>query len=367
MPVRSVRTAGEGTLALMARRIPVRRVIAAALIALAGFAVPASVLMPADAAGTVKASVSLTGPTSGVYGSTVTMSGTVWRTGTTTRLVSATIWLQRTTHGGSTWSNVTSTRSSSTGTFSFQVTQGTPYDYRAYWGGSATYTTAVSPKVFPAVLQSVRFDSIRDVNWTLGTLEATATVLPVQVSGGTVWLQRYNPTTKVWDNYISAKTTGHSQVVIRGNVSGTTAQFRIYAPQRFAYSLGYSASKQFSHYKWRGAYAKPLVNQGGSTDPLFFIASDSTHQTATLSAAKGGSVWGDIDASGCTKVTSTVTNFADADATVGLGALSVPVAASASRTLDGSLGTTTVRLQVADTTSSEGPVDVTKTQLLCAN
>jgi hypothetical protein len=351
----------------MARRIPVRRVIAAALIAAAGFALPASVLMPADAAGTVMASVSLTGPTSGVYGSTVTMSGTVWRTGTTTKLVSATIWLQRTTHGGSTWSNVTSTRSSSTGTFSFQVTQGVPHDYRAYWGGSATYTTAVSPRVFPAVLQSVRFDSIRDVNWTLGTLEATATVLPVQVSGGTVWLQRYNPTTKVWDNYISAKTTGHSQVVIRGNVNGTSALFRIYAPQRFAYSPGYSATKQFSHFKWRGAYAKPLVNQGGSSDPLFFVASDSTRQTATLSAATGGSVWGDIDTSGCTKVTSAVTNFADADATVGLGDLSVSVPGSATRTLDASLSTATVRLQVADTTSSAGPVDVTKTQLLCSN
>jgi hypothetical protein len=192
-------------------------------------------------------------------------------------------------------------------------------------------------------------------------------VLPVQVSGGTVWLQRYNPATKVWDNYISAKTTGHSQVVIRGNVNGTSALFRIYAPQRFAYSAGVSATKQFSHYKWRGAYTKALVNQGGSGDPLFFLASDSTHETATLSAAKGGSVWGDIDSSGCTKVTSTVTNFADADATVGLGALSVPVAASATQTLAAALGTSTVRLQVTDTTSSAGPVDLTKTQLLCAN
>src|SRR4029453_19135934 len=182
----------------MPRRIPVRRAAVAALFAVAGLGVPASVVASVDAAGTVKASVSLTGPSSGVYGSPVTMSGTVWRTGTSTQLVNATIWLQRTAHGGSTWSNVTSAHSSSTGTFSFTVTQGTPYDYRTYWGGSATYTTAVSPRLFPAVLQSVRFDSIRDLNWTLGTLEATATVLPVQVSGGTVWLQRYNPATKVW-------------------------------------------------------------------------------------------------------------------------------------------------------------------------
>jgi hypothetical protein len=194
-------------------------------------------------------------------------------------------------------------------------------------------------------------------------------VLPVQVSGGKVWLQRYNPTTKVWDNYISATTTGHSQVVIRGNVNGTTALFRIYAPQRFAYSPGVSASKQFSHFKWRGAYTNPLVNEGGSNDPLFFLASDSTHQQATLSAATGGSVWGDINSSGCTKVTSKVTNLADASATAGLGALSVPVAASTTQTLDVSLSgdTPTVRLQVADTTSSAGPVDVTQTQLLCAN
>jgi hypothetical protein len=345
----------------------VRRAAVAALFAVAGLGVPASVVASADAAGTVKASVSLTGPSSGVYGSPITMSGTVWRTGTSTKLVNATIWLQRTAHGGGTWSNVTSTHSSSAGTFSFTVTQGTPYDYRTYWGGSATYTAAVSPRLFPAVLQSVRFDSIRDLNWTLGTLEATATVLPVQVSGGKVWLQRYNPTTKVWDNYISATTTGHSKVVIRANVNGTSALFRIYAPQRFAYSAGVSATKQFSHFKWRGAYTRPLVNQGGTNDPLFFVASNSTQQ-ATLSAAKGGSVWGDLDTAGCTKITSKVTNFADAAAAVGLGTLTVQVPASATQTLNGPLSSTpTVRLQVADTTSSEGPVDLTETQLLCAN
>jgi hypothetical protein len=353
----------------MPRRIPVRRAAVAALFAVAGLGVPASVVASADAAGTVKASVSLTGPSSGVYGSPVTMSGTVWRTGTSTKPVNATIWLQRTAHGGSTWSNVTSAHSSSTGTFSFTVTQGTPYDYRTYWGGSATYTTAVSPRLFPAVLQSVRFDSIRDLNWTLGTLEATATVLPVQVSGGKVWLQRYNATTKVWDNYISATTTGHSKVVIRANVNGTSALFRIYAPQRFAYSVGVSTTKQFSHFKWRGAYTKPLAGgPGGTQDPSFYIASDSTRKTATLSAAKGGSVWGDLNSAGCTKVTSTVTNFADAAATVGLGGLSVQLAASATQTLNGTLSNTpSVRLQVADTTSSAGPVDLTSTQLLCAN
>lgn len=342
------------------------------MLAVAGIAVPVAVAVSlagsADAAGTTKASVSLTGPTSGVYGSAVTMSGRLWRTGTSTNLSNATVWLQRTAHNGSSWSNVTSTRSSSGGTFSFTVTQGTPYDYRAYWGGSATYTAAVSPKTFPAVLQSVRFDTIRDLNWTLGTLEATATVLPVQVSGGTVWLQRYNATTKVWQNYISAKTTGHSQVTIRANVNGTSAWFRIYVPSRGVYSANFSTTKQFNHYKWRGAYTKALVAQGGTLDPSFFIASESSKKTATLQADKGGTVYGDLNSSGCTRYTSKATNSADQPVTVGIAAQSFSLAAGATRTSAGTMNAATIRLQVADPTpTSAGPLLVTETQLLCSN
>lgn len=348
-----------------------RRGVGIAALIVTGIGVPVSLAVTAgsaDAAGTTKASVSLTGPTSGVYGSAVTMSGTVWRTGTSTKLANATIWLQRTTHNASSWSNVTSTHSSSTGTFSFTVTQGTPYDYRAYWGGSAVYTTAVSPKTFPAVLQSVRFDTIRDLNWTLGTLEATATVLPVQVSGGTVWLQRYNATTKVWQNYISAKTTGHSQVTIRANVNGTSAWFRIYAPSRGVYSGNFSTTKQFNHYKWRGAYTKPLVGApGGTNDPYFFIASESTRKTATLSADKNGSVYGDLNTSGCSRLTNKAVNNANAAANVGVGSQSFSLAAGATRTTDLTTNAATTRLQVADTTSTEGPILYTETQLLCSN
>ena len=351
-------------------RNPVRRAVVVAALVVAGTSVSAvsAGAAPVDPAGTTKASASLTGPTSGVYGSRVTLSGRLWRTGTSTNLANATVWLQRTTHNGSSWSNVTSTRSSSAGTFSFTVTQGTPYDYRAYWGGSATYTAAVSPKTFPAVLQSVRFDTIRDLNWTLGTLEATATLLPVQVSGGTVWLQRYNATTKVWQNYISARTTGHSKVTIRANVNGTSAWFRIYAPSRGVYSGNFSTTKQFNHYKWRGAYTKPLVGPfGGTNDPLFFIASESTRKTATLSADKNGSVYGDLNTSGCSRFTSKAVNNADAAATVGIAGQSFSLAAGATRTTTSSMNTATIRLQVNDAGSTAGPVLVTETQLLCSN
>jgi hypothetical protein len=357
----------------MPRRIPVRRIAVAAALA-AGLVVPVSASAPAGAAGTVKASVSLTGPGSGVYGSSVTLSGTAWRTGTSTKLVNATIWLQRTAHGGTTWSNVTSTHTSSIGTFSFSVTQGTPYDYRATYGGSATYTAAFSPRVYPAVRQYVRFDSIKDLNWTLGTLEATATVLPVQYSGGTVWLQRYNATTRVWENYISAKTTGSSKVVIRGNVGGTSASFRIYMPQRFSYASGWSSTKQFAHYKWRGAFTRALVDQGGDTDASFYVVSDPEHKDATLQAGTGGTVWGDLNTAGCGRISTLANNLADAAADVSLigstNSVTVQVPAAAGRTIGDTISNkATVRLQAEDTTagSSEGLLVHTETSLLCAN
>jgi hypothetical protein len=211
----------------------------------------------ATAAGTTKASVSLAGPSSATYGTTVTLTGTAWRTGTTTKLVNATIWLQRATHGGSTWSNVTSTHTSSTGTFAFNVKLTTPYDYRARYGGSATYTVAVSPRIFPIVRQNVLFDSIRDTNWELGTMQVGGRIYPAPAKGTRVWLQRYNATSKAWSNFMSTVSTGTNAFLMKGNFAGNVGTYRIYAPQHGYYAYNYSRQVTFAHYKWRGAFTKP--------------------------------------------------------------------------------------------------------------
>jgi hypothetical protein len=228
----------------------------------------------ATAAGTTKASVSLAGPSSATYGTTVKLTGTAWRTGTTTKLVNATIWLQRATHGGSTWTNVTYTHTSSTGTFAFNVQLNTPYDYRARYGGSATYTVAVSPRIFPIVRQNVLFDSIRDTNWALGTMQVGGRVYPAPAKGTRIWLQRYNTSTKAWSNFMSTVSTGTNAFLMKGNFGGNVGTYRIYAPQHGYYAYNYSRQVTFAHYKWRGAFKKAIVD-GTAGEYYIYTATES--------------------------------------------------------------------------------------------
>jgi hypothetical protein len=264
----------------------------------------------AQAAGSVKASVSLTGPGSATYGATVTLTGTAWRTGTSTKLVNATIWLQKAAHGTSGWVNLTSTRTSSTGTFAFSVQLNTPYDYRARYGGSPTYTVAVSPRIYPVVRQNVLFDSIKDVNWTLGTLEARGRIYPTPANGTRVWLQRYNTSTKTWSNYISGRTTGGNAITIRGNVGGNIGTYRIVAPQHGYYATGYSRQVTFAHYKWRGAFRKPILDASGAY--YIYTPSESPElKSMELTANDGGTAWVDINTAGCKSTTVGALNFTD--------------------------------------------------------
>ena len=75
--------------------------------------------------------------------------------------------------------------------------QRSAYDYRAYYGGSPTYTAALSGVVYPAVLQNLILNHLKDVNWTLGTLEASVHIAPVPPAGTQIWLQRYDPADEV--------------------------------------------------------------------------------------------------------------------------------------------------------------------------
>jgi len=54
------------------------------------------------------------------------VAGTLWRYGTSAKIAGAVVWLRRRQHGGTAWGNVTNTRTSTSGGFSFRVTQGTP-------------------------------------------------------------------------------------------------------------------------------------------------------------------------------------------------------------------------------------------------
>lgn len=265
----------------------------------------------ATAAGTTKASVSLTGPSSATYGTTVNLTGTAWRTGTTTKLAGATIWLQRATHGGSAWTNVTSTAASSTGTFAFNVKLNTPYDYRARYGGSVTYTAAVSPRIFPIVRQNVLFDSIRDTNWTLGTMQVGGRVYPAPAKGTRIWLQRYNTSTKAWSNFMSTVSTGTNAFLMKGNFGGNVGTYRIYAPQHGYYAYNYSRQVSFAHYKWRGAFTKAIVD---GTTGEYYIYNTSESPTRDEFEMRVRTTAVDpttlvVDSRGCTSAQVAALNF----------------------------------------------------------
>jgi hypothetical protein len=352
------------------------RLIAAATAA-AALVVPVVAAAPAGAAGTVKSAVSLTAPTSAPYGTTISLTGTAWRYGTTTKLVSATIWLQRSVHLKNTWSNVTSTHTSSTGTFAFSVKQVTAYDYRAYYGGSAVYTANVSAVRYPAVTQNIGSVSAADRNWDLGTMAVGGTLYPVAPAGVTIWVQRYDTVNKVWKNYFSGKADGANTFEIRGNVPGSVGTYRVYAPVRYPYAAGYSKPFVFAHYKWRGAFKKATVATGGTNTPVFTVYAEDPNRTAADAfATSGGTVWADLNTVGCKRVRAYLANYADAPANVAFSGASIGVQVSAAQNEDtpGERAVTntfstrsTVRFQVADTTSTTGPDLYQETELLCAN
>jgi hypothetical protein len=278
------------------------------LAATATLVAPVAVAAPAGAAGSVRSAVSLAGPSSGPYGSRIALTGTLWRYGTTTRIAGHTVVLQRSVHGRNTWGNLTSARTSSTGRFTFGVTLNGVYDYRAVYAGSGTYTSAVSGKVFPAVLRTVLFDTIRTVDPNagegngVGSLRATGRVYPVLPKGSVVYLQRYNSGARAWSTIGLTRTTGSATVSIGANVRGSIGSYRLLTPARAPYYGGSSRSVGFAHYAWRGIFRKPVLNAGGIKDPWFelYTLSESPNRSAGYGGADmGGLSWIDVNTAGC--------------------------------------------------------------------
>ena len=280
----------------------------------------------AAAAGTTKASVSLTGPSSAVYGSTVTFTGYLGKTGTTTPLSGATVYLQKAAHNTRGWVNVTSAKTNSSGRFAINVTLNTPYDYRAYYGGSTVYTTAASPRYFPIVRQNVLFDSIRDTNWTLGSMQVGGRIFPTPATGTRVWLQRYNTSTKTWGNFASTLTTGGNAFLIKGNFNGNVGTYRIYAPQHGYYAYNYSRQVSFAHYKWRGAFTKPIL-EGSPADEYYVYNTSESPKRSEIEMRARANVQTTVvvNSAGCKSVDLYATNFTNEadipDATGRFGAL----------------------------------------------
>jgi hypothetical protein len=299
---------------------PRLRSLIAGLTAAAALVVPAAtVAVPAEAAGSVRSAVNLTGPAYGNYGSSAKLTGILWRYNSSTRIANAVVTLQRTPHGKTAWTQVSSVRTSATGTYAFTVTLGAVYDYRTVYGGSPTYTTAVSNVINPKVLRKVLLDSVKTIanslpNSNKGTLRATGRVLPAPPAGTQVWLQRYDKTNKVWRNYMSTRTTGGAGVSITGDVYANVGTFRLLAPAVYPYYGGTSNSVTYAHYVWRGIFTKPLLGFGGEENPGRYIWSPTESPVRYLInvwADAGGASWFDVNTYGCLQVDVTALNVSD--------------------------------------------------------
>ncbi|MFF0269585.1 hypothetical protein [Kribbella sp. NPDC004536] len=219
---------------------------------------------PALGAGSARVTVSLSAPASATYGSTISLSGRIVRRGTTTAVRGGTVRLQRSIHGRGRFSNLASTRTSSTGAFKFSIVQQGAFDYRAYYAGSGTYAPAYSPVRYPVTYQKVVFDSIMTTDPDSGQLTAIGRVFPTPPAGTAVYLQRYSTDARTW------VTTGFGRyqsgrVVIKVNLPGSVAAYRLMVGARSPYGAGISTAKSYAHYVWRSAYARRFkrVNTSG--------------------------------------------------------------------------------------------------------
>lgn len=366
-----------------------RRLVTAAttFAAAAAIVLPAAATHQAQTAGSVRSAVSLTGPSYGTYGSAVALTGKLWRYGTSTVVSGHPVVLQRSVHGRNVWGTMTGKRTttSSTGTFSFIVTLSESYDYRAVYAGSATYTSAVSGKVSPAVKHLVEFDSIRTTNRGHGDGGGTVTVagraFPVLPKGAVVYLQRYSSSSRSWATVGRAAATGSIGFSVHAWIAGSVATYRLHVPVRAPYYAGISRGVQFAHYTWRGAFRKAVLASGGYRAPWYDIYSTTRYprkQVAYAGAAVGGTSWLEINTAGCLTMHLVGENYTDSyDPTrVRTGALDgtrwiryVDLEPGTYRTMASIPigGMPRVRLQVMDLGRTGEPLSDFYTWVLCSN
>ncbi|MFC0624812.1 hypothetical protein [Kribbella deserti] len=364
-----------------ARRITIALAASAALIApVLAFAPTANAVGTADpvmAAGSTRSAVSLTAPTAAPYGAQIALSGVLWRYGTSTKIAGSKVTLQRSLRGKNVWGNVASINTTATGTYKFTVTQTVAYDYRAYYAGNATYTTAVSAVKYPVVMQRVLLDSVATVNYNTGILRATGRVYPA-TTGKQVYLQRYNPATKAWSN-IAAKTTSGNTISVDAKVGGSTGQYRLSVPVTMPYGAGVSAARTLSHYVWRDVFKKPVLAKGGSEDYSWEIFREGPYLVGFADALELGNVWVDLNTAGCTRYENVVGNDAEEpftfrmlNGTTALRALNVAAGpdpeTSGLAFVNGSFGgATKVRLQFTDIGNQDMLFAWMTGRVLCAN
>jgi subtilisin family serine protease len=180
------------------------------------------------------------------YGASTTVSGKLTRAGTTTALNGRSVRVQMRTRQAdgtwSSWSNVSSVTTNSSGNYS--LTHKTPRNaqYRTVFTGSGTDLGSVSPNRSVSVAPKVT-SSLSTTSMTLGkTAKLTGTVSP-NLSGRTATLQRRR-SDGTWANVTSQKLSSTStySFSIKPTKKGTFT-YRVVVPAAAPYATGVSPAR----------------------------------------------------------------------------------------------------------------------------
>jgi hypothetical protein len=238
----------------------------------------------------------------------------------------------------------------------------------------ATDTARAAETAQAAPTRTVKITSVRTSDYTAGTLTVAGTLTPAPAAGSRVALQRWDAV-KGWQE-IGHGTPAGANVTISSKQPGSIRTYRLAIGPQAPYAAAASAPYGYSHFKWRGIFAKPLLASGGKGHPAFNVvaAAESPRRAeAELLADKGGVVWGDVNSAGCSWVKNWLGNITDGTVRVSLlnGAAVVGSVDQTQETetwLNRQIpGVNRLRVQVADLLSGYGPQVALDSMLLCTN
>lgn len=348
--------------------------------------VPLTVAPAASAspAAKVRSGTSLAAPAAVAYGGNLHLQGIVGRAGTAVRIPGARVILQRATPGHTNWTSFTSTVTNAKGQYGFYpVPVGRPFSYRVVWPGNATYASSVSPVRTPAVRAVASLLSLRDDSIYVdpgNEVVAQAMVYPGRTDRP-VFLQRYDAAANVFRNVGFARAPSDRKFTMYARVGGSVSYYRIYSPAFGGYASAVSPAHRFAHYTPRGSFVRPLVATGGTNNSVFSVwptSKDPDRRTAGAYAARGGSSWADINVTGCKWVTAWFEGGAGMGGRTRVQVIvGGKVVVNTSVYGDGQndwhtytlnvLGRRTIRMQVSDIDTKNGPRAILRARTLCAS
>jgi hypothetical protein len=352
------------------------------LAAVSTAAAVAALVLPGEAsagttAGSVRTAISISMPASGPYGSLASIRGVLGRAGTGTYVGGQRLILQRATHGHRNWTSVKATQTWENGAYHFGIVLGRQFDYRVVYPGSRVYASSVSAVRWPLVTQKVTFRAAEGGVWG-GFIVAEGTRYPHDSRRWPVFLQRYDATANAWRNigFQQAGTDGRFSIL--ANVPGGPAYYLIWAPAYGGYGAGVSPVVRHTTYSPRGTFVRPLLAKGGTNQPTFAPyppARDPRRRLAAAYAAKGGTAWADVNVAGCKYLT---VDLYGVDGSGGQTRVSVLAGSRVLYTEDIGpgwfpvvpegilvLGRTSVRVQVSDLSTTNGPRAVLQLDSYC--